>query len=134
MITPEDLDLGGPPVFAYPMHPETHLVRDGSRLNQVLLVFLNPEEFSEETRKYSAQGILAYSAVCPHTGCDVSEWNSEMRNFVCPCHSSEFDPRDRARVLNGPAEKQLAILPLALSDGTLIAAGGFSGRVGFKKK
>ena len=131
---PKDLSLGEPPVFGYPMDPATHVVRNGSRLNQVLLVSLNPEELSQKTREYSVQGILAYSAVCPHTGCDVSEWNPEKRNLVCPCHSSEFDPRDKARVLNGPAEKRLAILPLTLSGGTLVAAGGFSGRVGFKKK
>src|ERR671924_541421 len=38
LITPQDLPLGGPPVTAYPMEPTSQTIRDGSRLNQVLLV------------------------------------------------------------------------------------------------
>ena len=134
IIAPEDLRLGAPQVLAYPMDPKTKLVRNGSRLNQVLLIHLDPEELAEETRDHSAEGIVAYSAVCTHTGCDVSEWQDETKNFVCSCHYSEFDPRDGARVLSGPAPRRLAVLPLKLADGVLMAAGGFSGRVGFKKR
>src|SRR6266581_540559 len=38
IITLEDLPVGGPPVTAYPMDPSTRVVRDGSRLNEVLLI------------------------------------------------------------------------------------------------
>lgn len=132
IITPRDLPLGGPQVFAYPMDPTTNLVKDSSRLNQVILVRLKPEEISERIRKKTVAGVVAYSAVCTHTGCDVSEWNSDTGNFVCSCHYSEFDPRRSAQVLNGPAPRRLAQLPLKLKNGVLMAAGGFSGLVGPK--
>ena len=50
LITPGDLPIGGPPVTAYPMDPHTRIVRDGSRLNQVLLIRLEPEALAEDTR------------------------------------------------------------------------------------
>ena len=134
IIGPQDLKAGGPQLFAYPMDPVTKVIRDGSRLNQVMLVQLDPDQLSEATRSHAAQGIVGYSAVCSHTGCDVSEWNSEAGNFLCPCHYSEFDPREQAIVLNGPASRRLAILPLELEGGTLMAAGPFVGRVGFQQQ
>jgi len=116
--------------MAYPMDPRTKVVRDGSRLNQVLLIRLDPEEFTEETRAHSADGIVAYSAVCTHLCCDVSQWHLEAKILLCPCHGSQFDPRDRAKVIDGPAPRRLAVLPLRVVDNVLVAAGGFIGRVG----
>src|SRR3954462_15718682 len=50
MIKPEDLKAGGPPVRAWPKDPKTSVVRKGSRLNEVLVVKLDPAELDEETR------------------------------------------------------------------------------------
>ncbi len=133
-IAPPDLPLGGPPVVAYPMEPQTRTIRDGSRLNQVLLVRFAREELSEPTRTIAAEGVVGYSAACTHTGCDVIGWKSEVKSFVCPCHASMFDPKNRARVLGGPAPRPLAALPLRLVDGKVTVAGPFSGRVGAEQK
>lgn len=129
-LTPGDLSPGGPPVTAYPVDPHTGVVRDGSRLNQVLFVRLDPAELSEATRARAPQGIVAYSAVCTHEGCDVWLWQGEVKTLKCPCHDSEFDPKDSARVVMGPATRRLPTLPLKVIDGVLMAAGGFTGRVG----
>lgn len=133
IIAPGDVPLGGPPVVAFPMDTKSGLVRNKSRLNRVVLIRLVPREIGESTRIHSAEGILAYSAVCTHTACDLSEWNAEARHLLCPCHGSEFDVKDGARVMNGPAPRRLAILPLKVSESRLMAAGGFIGRVGSKK-
>ena len=133
VITPADLPLGGPPVMAYPMDPHTKLVRDGSRLNQVLLIRLNAEAFAEDTRTRSAAGVVAYSAICTHAGCEVADWQAGSQTLMCFCHYSQFDPKDGARVLEGPAPRRLAALPIKLADGVLMAAGGFVGRVGFQQ-
>ena len=121
-------------MIAYPMEPKTQTVRDGSRLNQVLLVRLAQEALAESTRTVAAEGIVAYSAVCTHTGCDVSGWKDETKHFVCPCHFSTFDPKDRARVVSGPAPRPLAVLPLRLVDGNVTVASAFSARVGAEQK
>ena len=133
-LTPEDVPVGEPPVTAYPLDPSTGVVRDGSRLNQVLLLHLGVSDLTEATRLYAADGIVAYSAVCTHTGCDTWLWQGEKQTLKCPCHDSEFDPKDGARVLVGPALRRLPALPLKVVDGVLVVAGGFVGRVGFKQE
>ncbi len=130
VITPDDLAIGEAQLFAYPMDPATRVVRSGSRLNQVMLVRRDPATLAAETRERSVEGIVAYSGVCSHTGCDVGDWLHRTHTFLCPCHDSEFDPADGARVETGPAPRRLAALPLRIVDGTLMAAGGFIGRVG----
>ncbi len=134
LVTPADVRVGQPPLLAYPMEAHTQVIRNGSRLNQVLLIRLDPEELATATRARAAQGIVAYSAVCTHTGCPVSVWQEETKTFKCPCHDSEFDPKDGARVVAGPAPKRLAVLPLKITNGVLMAASGFVGRVGFKRR
>ena len=134
LITQQDVQIGGPPVTAYPKDPTTQIVRDGSRLNRVLLVRLAPETLTEQTRTVAAECIVVYSAVCTHTGCDVVGWENTTQHLVCPCHTSAFDAKDRARVVSGPAPKSLAALPLQVVDGKLTVAGPFSGRVGAEQK
>ena len=127
-----ELTIGGKPVTAWPMSPDAGVVRSGSRLNRVMVMRLDPAALSAKTAKGAADGIVAYSAVCPHTGCDVEGWNEETSRLVCPCHESEFEVADGARVMNGPAPKPLAMLPLEIADGELRVARGFTRRVGFQ--
>src|SRR3954452_1391618 len=44
VIKPADLPKGGPSVMAWPFDPEKKVPRDGSRLNVVLLIRLDPAE------------------------------------------------------------------------------------------
>ena len=133
LITPDDLPMGGPPVLAYPMDPQTAVVRDGSRLNQVLLLRLDPAALAEETRARAAEGIVAFSAVCTHAGCDVTLWQADVQRFKCPCHDSEFDPKEGAHVISGPAPRRLPMLPVQIVDGILSAMSGFTSRPGFQQ-
>jgi rieske iron-sulfur protein len=132
VITLADLPAGGPPLTAYPMDATTKVVRDDSRLNQVLLVRLDPNGLQGETRARAAEGIVAYSAVCTHTGCDIWDWQPASSSIKCPCHFSEFDLKESARVLNGPAPRRLPALPLKIVDGMPAVAGAFIGRPGFE--
>jgi|SRR5437867_1530778 len=134
MVTLRDLPPGGPPITAFPMDPVSKVMRDDSRLNQVLLLRLEatPNDLNEDTRARAADGtIVAYSAVCTHTGCDIWEWRPGATVIKCPCHFSEFDLKDSARVMNGPAPRQLPALPLTVVDGAPAVASGFVGRPGF---
>ncbi len=129
-IPPNGVPLGGPQVFAWPRDPATGTVRDSSRLNQVILIRLDPATLNADTAQRAADGIVAYSAVCPHTGCDVSDWLNASQTLLCPCHESEFDPAANARVVLGPARTRLASLALRIVNGALISAGSFDGWVG----
>lgn len=125
----KDIPLGGPPVFAWPMDA-AGVVRNGSRLNKVLLLRLDPSKLSSETREVAADGIVAYSAICPHAGCEVNVWVREQEMLECSCHYSHYNPSDGAAVIDGPATRALAALPLKISDGKLVVAKPFTGRVG----
>ena len=50
---------GGPQQLAYPMDPQSKVVRDGSLLNQVILIRLDPVQLSAEAREYGADGVVA---------------------------------------------------------------------------
>jgi rieske iron-sulfur protein len=132
LITLADLPSGGPPLTAYPMDPAARVVRDDSRLNQVLLVRLDAKALNPDTRERAADGIVAYSAVCTHTGCDIWDWQPASSTIKCPCHFSEFDLKDSARVLNGPAPRRLPALPLKVVESAPAVAGVFVGRPGFE--
>ena len=119
----DELTVDEKPVTAWPMSPDTGVVRSGSRLNRVMVMRLDLATLSAKTAK---------GAVCPHTGCDVEGWNEETHRLVCPCHESEFEVADGARVMTGPAPKPLAMLPLEIAEGELRVARGFTRRVGFQ--
>jgi rieske iron-sulfur protein len=134
VIKPDDLKAGGPPVRAWPKDPASAVIRKGSRLNEVVLVKLDPAELDDDTRAHAADGIVAYSVVCTHAGCPITAWVKQASGddnvLKCMCHNSEFDPRRSAQVVFGPAPRRLAALPLALSDGALSVAASFVGKVG----
>jgi len=131
VIASDALDVDNKQIFAWAMNPVTGVVRNGTRMNQLVLVRVSPERMSEMTAARSIGGLVAYSGVCSHTGCDVTDWNSEFQRFQCPCHESQFDPADGARVVGGPAPCQLAALPLKEIEGKVGVAGEFEGRLGF---
>ena len=115
------------------MDPADRTVRSGSRLNQIVVVRVDPETLSAETRARSADGIVAYSSICTHTGCDVDDWEPAARLLACQCHFSQFDPRDGAKVVDGPAPRPLPALPLKIVDGKLTVAGPFTAAIVFEK-
>ncbi len=129
-IADKDIQQGHQQVMAYSLDPASETVRDGSRLNKVMLIRLDPADLDEETRKHAADGIVAFSAVCSHAGCDVSGWHGEERILECPCHHSKFDPRAGGKVVGGPAPRRLALLPLENGPEGLVVAAGFIGKVG----
>jgi Rieske Fe-S protein len=113
------------------MEPAAKLVRNGSRLNKVLLVRLDPVSLVGATKDHAADGVVAYTAICPHTGCDVTGWLAEQQILECPCHSSQYNPREGGTVMAGPAPRALPALPLKIVDGKLMVARPFTSRVGF---
>lgn len=128
-----ELKVGDEPVLAWPFDPAKKVPRDGSRLNLVLLVRLDPASLAPEAQALAAEGVVAFSAICTHQQCPVTEWLTQTQRFRCPCHQSEYDPRHEAAVVGGPAPRPLPALPLAFADGALQVAGPFTSRVGGEK-
>ena len=131
-LTPDDLPLAGMQVVAWPMQPDGKIVRSASRLNRVLLLRFDSDKLSAATRERSAGGVVAYSAICTHNGCEVSEWVAAEQLLYCPCHDSKFEPKDGGRVVDGPAPRTLPALPLKVVDNKLVVAKPFTARITFE--
>jgi rieske iron-sulfur protein len=129
-LQPKDIPIGGPPVVAWAMDRVGNLVRKGSRLNKVLLLRLDPATLVGVTQERAADGVVAYSAICPHAGCEVDAWVDDQKILECSCHYSRYNPRNGAAVLDGPAPRALPALPLKIVDGNLAVAKPFTARVG----
>ena len=131
-LTPDDIPTGAMQTMAWAMDATDGTVRSASRLGRVLLLRLAADTFSPETLSRAADGVVAYTAICTHTGCEVIEWLATEQLLQCPCHYSKFDPKDGARVVDGPAPRTLPALPLALANGKIVVAQPFTTRVGFE--
>lgn len=115
--------------------PEGAIGRDDS---QVVLLRMSPELLTERTVAGGAvEGWVAYSKICTHAGCSVGLFGIDarppdvLRQLVCPCHQSVFDPVDGARPVEGPATRSLPQLPLDVdAGGYLIATDDFDRPVG----
>lgn len=99
----------------------------------VLLIRLDPADLKEpeERKDWSYNGIVAYSKVCTHVGCPVALAEQHTHHLLCPCHQSQFDVSDQAKVIFGPAKRPLPQLPITVDDeGYLIAKSDFTEPVG----
>jgi rieske iron-sulfur protein len=130
IINPGDVKRGAEPLLAWPFDPAKMIVRSGSRLNLVILMNFDPATLSAAERGRAAGGVVAYTAVCTHQACWVTDWLQSKQVLQCPCHQSQYDPRQGARVVTGPAPRPLPALPVRLADGRLEVKGPFTDRVG----
>jgi rieske iron-sulfur protein len=117
-------------VLAWAFDPQKQVPRDGSRLNMVLLMRFDPATLSDAEKETAPDGVVAYSAVCTHQQCWVTDWLKSIQVLQCPCHQSQYDLRHGAKVVGGPAPRPLPALPLKLSNGVLNVAGPFTARIG----
>ncbi|NQV71187.1 MAG: Rieske 2Fe-2S domain-containing protein [Pseudohongiella sp.] len=134
LVRADLLELEQKPVSAMARDPQTKVLRDGSRLNRVMITRIDTEKMTARYQGNAAEGVIAYSAVCTHTGCDVINWDAGELNMACPCHESQFDIYDGGKVVGGPAPRPLAMLPLEVVDGVITVAAEFRGRVGFTQQ
>ena len=132
-LAPDDVPLGGDPTVAWAMNPADKTIRNGSRLNRILLLRLPSERLSPETKARAAEGVVAYTAICTHAGCEVSDWIPDEQLLFCPCHDSTFDPKDAGKVVDGPAPRMLPALPLRVVEKKLVVAGPFTARIYFEQ-
>jgi len=119
-VVPENLDQA------------THVLDEKAKAI-VLLIRLDPADLKEpdDRKDWSYNGIVAYSKVCTHVGCPVALNEQHTHHLLCPCHQSQFDVSDQAKVVFGPAKRPLPQLPITVDEeGYLVARSDFNEPVG----
>ena len=127
-LTAADIKANTLPVIAWPLDATSKTVRSGLRTNLVLLLRLAPDTLSPAMQPSSVDGVVAYSALCTHAGCDLS---TDMGMLACDCHGARFDPKDAGKVIEGPTSRPDPVLPLKIVNGALAVAGPFSAPIQF---
>lgn len=119
IVRPEDLNVGS----VVTVYPEDAV---GDYNSMAVLVRL-----PDGVGKGTLDGMIAFSKACTHAGCPVALYRASDCKLVCPCHQSAFDVTDGARVVDGPADRPLPQLPIAIAqDGYVRADGDFNAPVG----
>jgi rieske iron-sulfur protein len=108
-----DIVLDAPPVAVQAKAFDTGEVRE-SEHSSVLLYRVKPETIPVDWRGDSADGILAYSAICVNDGTvmEAKDWDAEHKYFVCPDCKSTYDPVHGGAVVSGPAKRELPQVPV----------------------
>ena len=126
----QDIPIGVKPVLAYAMDPATQKLRDTSRMDKLLLLRFDEAELTPEAKAIAVSGVLAFSAICTHQGCEVTEWSKADKSLLCFCHLSKFNPLQTGSVVKGPASKSLPWIGLASDNEVLVINSGFSAKPG----
>ncbi len=127
----EDIVLNATPVMVQAKDPAGE-VRDSDN-SSILLWRIAPDQIPADEEEDAAEGVLAYSAVCAHLGCMLSDWDKEKKQFLCPCHDALFDPLKGGVNTGAAASRTLPILPIKVDGGKLVVADVFVGYVGVKR-
>ncbi len=120
----------GQMVLAFPMDQQSQTVKKEAK---ALVVLVRLDKASAAKAKGAVSGLVAFSALCPHQGCPVEkigEVGSRKGKLICNCHGSYFDPLNSGRLVEGPAPRGLAVLPIRLEGERIVATGDFLGKVG----
>lgn len=136
LLRPEMLETNDKPIEAFPFDPATETQRRKYRLNRLLVVKLETSEMNEDTRaRTDDSGVLVFSAICTHRGCTIKSWLKDERELRCHCHLSRFSALMEGRVQNGPAKRQLPMVPVKVDEeGFIVATESFTSDPGAAKK
>ena len=136
LVRPDLLEAGEKPIEAFPFDPENEVLRRKYRLNRLLVLKLDPGEMDDDTRaRTDDSGVLVFSAICTHRGCTIKSWLEEERELRCHCHLSRFAALNVGRVMNGPAKRELPMVPVKVDEeGFVVATETFTSKPGAAKK
>ena len=111
--------------------------REGDNCTAVLFR-TTPDKVPADIKTDSAEGIIAYSAVCTHQGCMMNEIHESSvavaaYGIICPCHDAIFDPLKAGKNTGGATSRTLPYFPIKSDGGKIVVSGVPSSYVGVKR-
>jgi arsenite oxidase small subunit len=97
-----------PVTFSYPLKAQANYLLD---LGRAVPKGVGPK-----------RSIVAYSLLCQHMGCPVV-YDAKLREFVCPCHQTRYDPERLGSIIQGLAMQPLPRVLLQVRSGAVWAVG-----------
>ena len=94
-LAPDAIPVAAQQTMAWAMEPRSGIVQSGSRLNRVLLLRFDPDALAADTRARAADGVVAYTAICTHNGCELTDWLGRRPDAVLPLPCHEVRPEER---------------------------------------
>lgn len=129
ILTPADIDPTAKTVVIAYAQDAAGNVKKGNK-NKIALVKIDPASVGGESEGRGVDGLMAYSAICTHAGCEVKSFLPDRGIMRCPCHGSDFDPANNGVVEKGPAKHRLASLVIAVENDQIVIKEGFDAEVG----
>jgi arsenite oxidase small subunit len=108
IVSLKKLKVNRPVTFSYPLQKQASVLLD---MGRAVPNGVGPKK-----------SIVAYSLFCQHMGCPV-EYQRNIREFVCPCHQSRYDPERLGSIIQGVAMQPLPRVQLQVRAGAVWAVG-----------
>ncbi len=102
------LKVNRPVTFSYPLQAQPSVLVD---IGHAVPSGVGPNK-----------SIVAYSLFCQHMGCPV-EYQPKLREFVCSCHQTRYDPERLGSIIQGLAMQPLPRVKLQVRGGAVWAVG-----------
>jgi ubiquinol-cytochrome c reductase iron-sulfur subunit len=123
-----DIEIGGAKTV-FPDVPGGRRMADSASL----IIRMRQDELKpmKGRENWVKDGHIVYSVICTHLGCPVKLYERQTHHLFCPCHQSTFDAANGAKVLFGPAARNLPQLAIDVDDeGYFIARDDYNEPVG----
>jgi len=126
-----DIVVDAPPITVQ-AKDETGTVRESEKAT-ILLYRVAPDKIPTDIRGDTVEGLIAYSALCTHQGCLVSDWDATAKEFVCPCHKAAFAPLQGGITTGEMKTRALPQVPVKIHDGKLVIGDAILSWIGVKR-
>jgi rieske iron-sulfur protein len=130
-VTIADIVLDAPPITVQ-AKDETGAVRESEKAT-VLLYRVAADKYAVDIKGDTVEGVIAYSAVCTHKGCVITDWDATAKQIVCPCHKAAFDPLLGGTNTGGFKTRDLPQIPVKIHDGKLVIGDAIVSWIGVKR-
>jgi rieske iron-sulfur protein len=127
-----DIVADAPPILVQAKDPVTGKVRESEKA-LVVVYRTAADKIQADTRGDTWNGIIAYSAMCTHQGCDPLGWDAESKQLLCPCHQGKFDPLKGGVNTAGPKARDIPQVPVRDDEGKLIVSDAIMTWIGVKR-